>query len=156
MEIWYGKYEKMVARKLLSGVIPSIRKVIAIGLGAGGENRKYPVKKYAEACNILSKNYEVYFVIVGGRSEQHDAAYLQSVLVKGTSCNFTGKTSILETAAVLSLSNLYVGNDTGVMHIAAAVGIPVVMVSREKYDYDESLAGIMSENIRFAPWDTNT
>ena len=155
MEIWYGKYEKMVARNLLSTVIQSSRKVIAVGLGAGWVNRKYPVKQYAEACNMLSKKYDVYFVILGGKGEQQDALELQSLLPEGTSCNLAGKTSILETAAVLSMSNLYMGNATGVMHMAAAVGIPVVMVSREKYDYDEKLAGALSENERFAPWDTN-
>ena len=155
LEIWYGKYEEMVAKTLLSSAKHLERKVIAIGLGAGWENRKYPVKQYAEACNMLSKKYEVYFIILGGKGEQQEAAYLQSLLPEGTACNLAGKTSILETAAVLSKFDLYVGNDTGVMHIAAAGGIPVVMVSSEKYDYDESLAGILSENERFAPWGTN-
>lgn len=155
MEIWYGVYEKLVARELLFSAIQSGRKLIAVGLGAGWENRKYPVKQYAEVCNILRKKHEAYFVILGGKNEQQDASYLQSILPEGTACNLAGKTSILETAAVLSMSDLYVGNDTGVMHMAAAVGIPVVMVSREKYDYDESLAGILSENERFAPWGTN-
>ena len=155
MEIWYGKNEAMVASKLLYPAKQSKRKVIAVGVGAGWINRKYPVKQYAEACNMLSKKYGVYFVILGGKSERQDALELQSSLPAGTTCNLAGKSSILETAAVLSMSDLYMGNATGVMHMAAALGIPVVMVSREKYDYDESLAGILSENERFAPWGTN-
>ncbi len=155
MEIWYGRYEKRSARMFLSDAINGGRKLLAVGLGAGGKSRKYPVKQYAEAFRILSQKHDIDFVILGGKDEQQDADYLHLSLPKCMTYNLAGKISILETAAVLSMTNLYVGNDTGVMHMAAAVGIPVVMVSREKYDYDKSLAGVLSENERFAPWETN-
>ena len=78
-----------------------------------------------------------------------------SELPDGQACNLAGQTTVLETAAVLSMTSIYVGNDTGVMHMAAAEGIPVVMVSREKDNFCGSLAGILSENQRFAPWQSN-
>ena len=155
LEVWYSQREKLTARLLLSNAVKSKRTLFAIGLGAGTENRKYPVDQYAEVFNRLGKRINAYFIILGGKNEQQDAVHLQSLLPQGITCNLAGKTSILETAAVLSMTNLYVGNDTGVMHMAAALGLPVVMISREKYDYDERLAGVLSANERFAPWRTN-
>lgn len=156
MELWYGKKELAIAKKLLASVATAGRTLIAVGLGAGIGNRKYPVKQYAEVLKILDRKYTCGFVILGGNSEQADAEMLRALLPSKTIvCNLTGLTSVLETAAVLSKTDIYVGNDTGVMHMAAAVGIPVVMVSREEDDFCGNLAGVLSENQRFAPWQTN-
>jgi heptosyltransferase-2 len=46
----------------------------------------------------------------------------------GRAVNVVGRTSIAETAALLAQCDLFVGNDSGPMHIAAAVGTPVVAV----------------------------
>ena len=43
--------------------------------------------------------------------------------------NLAGKTSVREAAAVMSLARLFVGNDSGPAHLAAAVGIPIVVLS---------------------------
>lgn len=156
MEIWLGKRDKIAAEIILSGAVDDVgHTLIAVGLGAGGDSRKYPIKQYAEVCRAIHRKMDAYFVILGGKSEQQDALYLQSQLPAESVCNLAGQTTVLETAAVLSVTNIYVGNDTGVMHMAAAEGIPVVMVSREKDDFCGSLAGVLSENQRFAPWQTN-
>ncbi len=156
MELWYGKRELTVARNLLAKVVAPGRALIAVGLGAGGGNRKYPVKQYAEVLKSLSHKYECGFVIVGGTSEQQEAKMLQALLPSQTiSCNLAGCTSVLETVAVLSMADIYVGNDTGVMHMAAAVGVPIVLISREESDFCGNLAGVLSANQRFAPWQTN-
>lgn len=42
--------------------------------------------------------------------------------------DFTGKTAIRELPALLSQCHMFLGNDSGVMHVAAAVGLPVVAV----------------------------
>lgn len=155
MEIWLGKRDKIAAEKLLADAVGEGHVLIAVGLGAGGDSRKYPVKQYAEVCRALFHKLDAYFVILGGKSEQQDALYLQSQLPADSVCNLAGKTTVLETAAVLSMTNIYLGNDTGVMHMAAAEAIPVVMISREEDNFSGRLAGILSENQRFAPWQTN-
>lgn len=155
MEIWYSQADAQKAEMLLQGGRQSGRFMVAIGLGAGQESRKYPVEKYAEALQGICRQWEVYFVLLGGKKEQEDAESLQALLPAGLTCNLAGQTSVLETAAVLSLCSMYIGNDTGVMHMAAAAGLPVVMVSREAEEFCGSLAGVLSENQRFAPWQTN-
>ena len=155
MEIWYSKGDVYKAEQLLQSGLESGRLLVAIGLGAGCGNRKYPVEKYAEALNVLSSRWELYFVLLGGGMEQADAECLQSLLPAGITCNLAGRTTVLETAASLSFCGMYIGNDTGVMHMAAAEGLPVVVVSREADDFGGRLAGVFSANQRFAPWQTN-
>ena len=155
MEIWYSKVDSYRAKQLLQDGLQSGRFMVAVGLGAGCGNRKYPIDKYAEALIRLSSQWEMYFVLLGGKMEQEDAERLQSLLPAGLSCNLAGRTAVLETAAALSFCGLYIGNDTGVMHMAAAEGLPVVVVSRESDDFGGSLAGVFSANQRFAPWQTN-
>lgn len=155
MEIWYSEADVRRAECLLQEGRQSGRFMMAIGLGAGQDSRKYPVEKYAEALREIGRKWEVYFVLLGGTKEQEEAQSLQALLPEALTCNLAGQTSVLETAAVLSLCDMYIGNDTGVMHMAAAAGLPVVMVSREADDFCGSLAGVLSENQRFAPWQTN-
>lgn len=60
-----------------------------------------------------------------------------------------GKTTLRESAAVLSLCNLYLGGDTGLMHIAAAVGISGVAI----FCYPKSADDIYAINpVRFGPY----
>ncbi|HLG29337.1 MAG TPA: glycosyltransferase family 9 protein, partial [Candidatus Brocadiales bacterium] len=42
--------------------------------------------------------------------------------------NLTGKTSLIETMAILKMSHLYIGNDSGPLFIAAAVGTPTLAI----------------------------
>ena len=155
MEIWYSRSDVYKVEQLLQTGLETGRLLVAIGLGAGCGNRKYPVEKYAEALNVLAGRWESCFVLLGGEKEQADAECLQSLLPAGSTCNLVGRTTVLETAAALSFCGMYIGNDTGVMHMAAAAGLPVVMVSREAENFCDSLAGVLSENQRFAPWQTN-
>ena len=61
------------------------------------------------------------------------------------------------TAAVISQSDLYIGNDTGVMHAAAACRLPVIMISSEAEDKMVSplFRAMNSPYLFFYPWQTN-
>jgi ADP-heptose:LPS heptosyltransferase len=65
---------------------------------------------------------------VGGPDEVDSAAKLESLIGEGVVLNLAGRTGIHETAAVLERCDLFVGNDSGPMHIAAAMGVPVVAI----------------------------
>ena len=59
-----------------------------------------------------------------------------------------------ETEAVISQSDFYVGNDTGVMHMSAAAKIPCLVLYHEAQDKEDYLPGLFSEFGRFPPWQT--
>lgn len=150
MELFYGAEDFYRARAILKDIL--CKKVI-LGIGAGGASRKYPVEKYLVALRELAKK-DLVFVIVGGRDELDDANFIEKNLPAGKVLNLVGKTTLRETEAIIGLSNFYVGNDTGVMHMAAAEKIPCLVLYREAQDKENILPGAFSEFGRYPPWQT--
>ena len=154
MELFFGAADFFNARELLKRIPPTAKKVL-LGLGAGGTNRKYPVEKYLVALKELA-NKKLVFVIVGGKAELKDANFLEKSLPAGKILNLAGKTTLRETEAVISQMDFYLGNVTGIMHMAAAAQVPVLTIYRGAEDKDNFLPGIFSEYQRFPPYQTKS
>ena len=154
MELFFGEKDFRRARELLQNVPPNCRKVL-LGIGGSGAGRQYPVEKYLLAFKELAKKNLV-VVLVGGQTEIDDADFLEKNLPHGKVLNLVGKTTLRETEAVVSQTDFYVGNDTGVMHMAAASKIPCLVLYREAQDKEDYLPGVFSEFRRFPPWQTNS
>ena len=151
-ELFFGAADFLRARELMKN-IPSTTKKVLLGLGAGDPRRRYPVEKYLLALKELVKK-NLAFVIVGGKSEQDDANFLEKNLPRGKVLNLVGQTTLRETEAVISQTDFYLGNGTGVMHMAAAAQIPVLVLYREAADKENFLPGFYSEAACFPPWQT--
>jgi ADP-heptose:LPS heptosyltransferase len=65
-------------------------------------------------------------VIVGGSAELKDSGGFEEIAGRENVLNLVGKTSLMETAAVISQVNLFITADTGLMHIAYGVGTPTI------------------------------
>ena len=154
MELFFGEEDFIRARELLQNVPPNCRKVL-LGIGGSGAGRQYPVEKYLLAFKELAKKNLV-VVLVGGQTEINDADFLEKNLPHGKVLNLVGKTTLRETEAVVVQTDFYVGNDTGVMHMAAASKIPCLVLYREAQDKEDYLPGVFSEFRRFPPWQTNS
>ncbi|MBQ3726469.1 MAG: glycosyltransferase family 9 protein [Selenomonadaceae bacterium] len=153
-ELFFEAADFIRARELLKN-IPSTNKKVLLGIGAGELNRKYPVEKLLVALKELLKK-DLVFVIVGGKSEFEDAAFLEKNLPREKVLNLTGKTTLRETEAIISQMDFYLGNDTGVMHIAAAGQIPCLVLYRDAADKEDFLPGLFSCFQRFPPWQTKS
>ena len=154
-EIWFGEADTFQAWKLLEN-IPSTSKKVLLGIGAGFPSRKYPVKKFLVALKELVKK-NLTFVIVGGKSEFADAKFIEENLPSGKVLNLVGQTTLRETEAVVSQMDFYLGNATGVMHMAAAAQVSVLTIYRGSADKeDDFLPGAFSECRRFPPWQTKS
>jgi heptosyltransferase-2 len=110
-----------------SGVEPgSLR--IAIGAGASyGSAKCWPPDRFAELANRLQAQSGAEVILFGTRAE----APVSSAIAAGMHrppTDLTGKTEISDLPALLSQCHLFIGNDSGAMHVAAAVGLPVVAV----------------------------
>ena len=105
--------------------------LVAIHPGSGWYSRAriWPVERFAEVARTLMHTEDATIVIVGGPGDVAGAAQLERLADGGDRVlNLAGRTGIHETAAVLERCDLFVGNDSGPMHVAAAVGTPVVAV----------------------------
>ena len=152
LELFYTEADFLKAQELLEDIPPNYKKVL-IGLGASEANRKYPIEKYLSAFKKLAKRNLV-FVVLGGKSEFNDATYLEKNLPRGKVLNFVGKTTLRETEAVISQSDFYIGNVTGIMHMAAAAKVPVLAIYREAIDRQNIFPQNLSEALNFPPWQT--
>ena len=101
---------------------------IAIGAGASyGSAKCWPPNRFAELANRLQERTGGCIVLFGTALEAAVSAAIASGL-RRTPIDLTGKTSIAELPALLSRCQLFIGNDSGAMHVAAAVGLPIVAV----------------------------
>ena len=122
------------------------KKKIAIGIGAGKPNAIYD----ANLLNEVLKNIpNAEFFIFGGVSDEDNEAKLTV-----PRHNYVAQLTLRQTAAMISLCDVYLGNDTGMLHMAAAFKKPIVLISREAQDKSNYIPGIMSSIARFAPWNT--
>lgn len=154
MELFYGATDIQRAKELLED-LPADSKKVVLGIGAGGTSRKYPVKKLIVALKELAKK-NLMFVIVGGKAEIADADFLEKNLPSEKVFNLVGKTTLRETEAVISQMDFYIGNDSGVMHMAAAAKVPVLAIYRESVDRQNILPVCFSEFLNFPPYQTKS
>lgn len=101
-----------------------------IGLipGVGGKrgNRAWPVAFYKALIHrLLEAEPQCNIVLIGGPDE---TALAESLVVEGESRleNHCGRRSLLETAALLKSCRIVISGDTGPLHLAAAVGVPII------------------------------
>jgi heptosyltransferase-2 len=101
---------------------------IAVGAGASyGSAKCWPPDRFAKALNPLLTRTDTDVILFGTPGELPVSAAMAAELQRAP-INLTGKTSIADLPALLSECHLFLGNDSGAMHVAAAVGLPVVGV----------------------------
>jgi len=99
---------------------------IALQPGARWENKRWPVEHFAEMAELCAKKFpDARFAIFGTAAEREMGEFIASA-VPGRSLNLAGSVSLLEMIEWLRLCAVMVSNDTGPMHVAAALGKPVV------------------------------
>ena len=97
-----------------------------IGPGSKWPSKVWPAERFAELGRHLIKEFGLFPVVFGGCEDSELAERL--IAEWGQGINAAGLLTIRQAAAALSCCRLYVGNDTGTMHLAAAVGTPCVAV----------------------------
>jgi heptosyltransferase-2 len=110
-----------------SGVRPSVRR-IAIGAGASyGSAKCWLPSRFADVANRLQVETDAEVILIGTAAEASVSTAI-SAEMRRPPIDLTGKTAIADLPALLSQCHLFIGNDSGAMHVAAAVGLPVVAV----------------------------
>lgn len=111
--------EKAHSNALLVGLFP----------GAGHASRRWPLERFAELADFLIRNDRVRVVVFAGPEESALLPQMRALFPPSTI--FFDRLSIPNLASMQARLTLFVSNDTGPMHIAAAVGTPVVVVLQQ-------------------------
>ena len=110
------KKEKANTGTLLVGIFP----------GAGNASRRWPIEHFAEIADHLIRNQQVRIVVFAGPEERAFVPQMRSIFPKNTI--FLDKLTIPQLVSAQARMTLLISNDTGPVHIAAAVGTPVVVI----------------------------
>ena len=97
-------------------------KHIILGLSASGETKRWGVNNFVKVTNKVSKEYKCKFYLAGGSADQK---IIDEFINKSESKNFFSLTNlnIKEIISIIKYADLYLGNDTGFMHISSALGV---------------------------------
>jgi ADP-heptose:LPS heptosyltransferase len=95
--------------------------------GAGASFRQWPLEFFSEIATRTSFEYGLSFVICGAPGEEILGEQLRQKL-SCTVYDWAGKTSMRELVAIIRDARFVLGNESGVVHIAAAVGTPVFCI----------------------------
>lgn len=119
-------------------------KCVLVGIGATQRKRQWPLGRFREILERLAeRGYTC--VLVGGREDGPAAAEMR---MRGV-VDLCGRSGIRSLYAVMKGCRLFLGNDSGPMHLAAAAGVPVVEIS----SYPRSAPRYGSNcPLRFGPW----
>ena len=156
--LWTGAAQESEADRLLPE-----GPILALGPTANWRGKQWPGENFAELARRLTASDGILpgatIILLGAPSERGEVAAAIDSLAAGQVLDLVGKLDLLTAAAVLARCDFYVGNDSGLMHIAAASGVPTLglfgpsreahyapwgprcAVVRTALDYDELVGG---------------
>lgn len=114
------KVKKFIKENGLEGY-----KILTIHIGAGNEFRYWGNDNWIKLINLLTKRSEVKTVLIGAyEDKQAEEEILKES--KHSPLSLVGKLNLREVKELISHSSLFVGSDSGPMHIAASTSTPIV------------------------------
>ncbi len=123
---------------------------VAMMVGSSVPGRRWPEDRFAEVAHWLITELGARIVLIGAKGEMDWARTVEEICGESSSVvNLTGQTSLMETMGVVDSCEMYVGNDTGPMHIAAALGLSILEISCHPATGSE---WHVRSPVRFGPW----
>ena len=143
-KLWLGEEHRNAAEELL----PSDGPILALGPMANWIGKQWEGQRFAELANRLTGSsgrlQGAHVAILGGQNDGEQSRVVSKLIPHGRCIDLVGKLELLTASAVLHRCHFFIGNDSGLMHIAAASGVPTLGLfgpSREKH---------------YAPWGNHT
>ena len=96
---------------------------VVIVPGAAQANKRWPIERFAELADKIGERFGLSIVATGSQGERE---YIDAIGKRVV--NLAGKTTVRELIPLMKNASLVVSNDTGPGHIAAAMGVPIVMI----------------------------
>jgi heptosyltransferase-2 len=122
--------EEMEAAKIKFGLEKITQPIFGLNPGAEyGPAKRWPVEKFVAAAKEIQQRTSCVWILFGGKADAPLTAQIVSAIHNSrfTIYALSGKTSLRELVALLKLCRMLLTNDTGPMHVAAALGTPVVV-----------------------------
>src|SRR3989338_439576 len=120
----YHNNEKRVVEKYLHS--NSIGKkdflvAVAVGVGESAKSRIWPIENFARLANMLVQKRKAKIIFIGSKDDEELNDSVENLMREG-SINAAGEFTLPQTACLIRRCSLVIRNDSGPMHIAAAMG----------------------------------
>lgn len=139
------------ARKRLesAGVDMRLPLVVIHPGSAVGPARRWPTRHFAAVCRRLAQTAQVHLLILGWEREETIAGQV-ALGIENRTTVISGPVDLETTMGLMSLVRLVIANNSGAMHLAAALGVPLVALFGST---DPSASGPLAENaiVHFRP-----
>lgn len=101
------------------------KEIIVVHPGTGNSSKEWPAEYFGRLAARLQAGRDARIIVTGTKEEEEKVSQILR-LAKGKTFSLAGRLSLKELAAVIGRADLFVSNSTGPLHIAVAVGTPVV------------------------------
>jgi heptosyltransferase-2 len=105
------------------------KKFIVIHPSASCISKKWPTEHFSQLIRLLREKATIEIVVVTAKGEE-DAA--EPIIRENKTIDLRGKLNIAELGALLEKASLFISNDSGPVHIAASLGVPVISIFGRK------------------------
>ena len=127
-----GKYTELVVPEQLGKSMKDIfaqanisfeKRIIALCPGASFSNKQWQVEKFQQLAKRVVLDFDAQVILLGGKKESE---MCETIANESGAVSFAGKFDLSQSIAALSMVSLTVANDTGMLHVSEALGVPVV------------------------------
>jgi lipopolysaccharide heptosyltransferase II len=101
--------------------------VIALAPGAGFATKKWPAQNYCRLAEFSIKETDCQILLLGSEKDRHASLLIRQVAAQRIH-DLAAKTSLMQTGALLQKCKLLVCNDSGLMHMATALNVPLLAI----------------------------
>ncbi len=142
------KAERWIEGWLRENYIREDEPLIAIHPGASCISKRWPAESFVQLIEKISQRYPVKVLLIGTQDDKSLALKIISSSPQGCVVDTTGQTTVSQLVSLLKRCQVLISNDSGPVHIASALGIPVVAI------FGRNQAGLSP--TRWRPWGENS
>jgi heptosyltransferase-2 len=103
-------------------------KFIVVAPGAKHVTKRWPPDFFVRLIKKLNLELDLRFLLIGGSEDEKIEKEILNDIDSDRVVSIIGKTSILQTAALIKRASCFIGNDSGLLHIASAFRVPTIAI----------------------------
>ena len=156
LELWPSPQDHQHAQALLEGEwLGNIKDIVGINIAASARwsTKNWPLEHIVKVCDLLG--HKSIRVVLTGQAKDKTLARQIIAKAKAKPADLTGKTTIMQLAALVTHCKVYISPDSAPLHVAVAMGVPVIALfgptdpGRHMPPADKSV--VIRRDLRCAP-----
>lgn len=124
IHFYVSEADNLWAKKFVETNLPSNKKIIGIIPSGGWPSKRCDASKWVEICESIKLKHDVVFLILWGPGDESDANFIQDKLPNDSI--LIPEVEIGKLSALIKNCDIVIANDSGPMHISAALGVPTL------------------------------